>query len=254
MGLGWMDYGARMYMNDIGDPTGQKPGDPTKPGTNIWFRESGATAGLGYGLVASQQEGTASDRAGKTHFALRTLTTTSIENKNWSGGLELNLLSFGYKYDKRSTFLETVSGSDLSTPGPGLKGKAGIGLTFNSNSVAVSLGLGVGAAGNFVDDDVVYSISVSHDEAEKVSDATDTWLEEWKVSEENRTKLYNESGDLIALEAPLLVKNTEGKYVDTGVKVKSYDENKAVWTSDAYNSAARRLIQLILDAPKKNDD
>ena len=119
------------------------------PGVTYTFLQGNVGAGLGYGLYAVQQSGIAYDSYGKTHF---TMTGTAyLVNQNLEDGSSNPHvvigadagLSAGVTQDwSSSSFVESVGkSSQMSAPGPTIKGSLGVGIAGNENSASLSLGL-----------------------------------------------------------------------------------------------------------------
>lgn len=191
-----------------------------------------------------QNEGIAWDAAGKTHFTTRTATFTGFDKgrgiEDIAIGAEATLASGGYKYDKRSSFLATLDGSAVNASGPGIKGKLGVGVEFNENVKGINVGLGVGISLSLANDNVILSISLSGSEADIVNDATDVWAETWEVNE-NNIQPVKQGNEIVGYSSTVMTKDSKGRKIDTGVKIFSTDNNRAVWYSEAYMKKANDL-------------
>jgi hypothetical protein len=214
------------------------------------FIQGSIGAGLGYGLYATQQSGVAYDKYGTTHFQMTGVAHItnqdlrgSVKNQNIIGGAEVGI-SAGASIDWNSdSFVGSLSGPNSSSvPGPTIKGSLGIGISGNENSASISIGLQAGGTINSMGMKVDSSVSLTDNQAAKVSNMTDVITESWTVKDV--TKVYDKNHNVTGFSGMVNTLDSNGNLIPTGINVTCgavKDGNKVVqnniWMSNEYKES-----------------
>jgi len=214
------------------------------------FLQGSIGVGVGYGLYGAQQSGIAYDRHGKTHFQMTGVAhitnqnlSGSVKNQNVVWGADVGI-SVGASVDwKSDSFVGSLSGTNsASVPGPTIKGELGVGLSGNENSASISLGLQAGGTINSMGMKVDNSVSLTNNQAAKVSNMTDVVTERWAVK--GVQQQFDKKGNVTGYSGKVNTMDSKGNLIPTGINVSCgtvKDGNKVspnnIWMSNEYKKS-----------------
>jgi RHS repeat-associated protein len=233
------------FVYVLNNPVRYTNPDGNWPIVHFWFIQGSIGAGLGGALYVTQQSGIAYDKAGTTHFIVTGVAHITNQdfsdgslNTNFTLGVEAGI-SGGYKVDWGSeTFIESVNKYSLSGPGPKIKGSVGIGLTGGFNSFSITLGLQAGVTINTVKMKVTESISLTDQQAKKISNLTDVKVESWVVRDISKEVV---DGKTTGYKGFVYTKDSKGKWINSKIVVNSGVRSESgkptsnhIWLSKEY--------------------